>query len=348
MRKNGSRFIYESLSNQIDCHLLTPGMQIPSENELVASFCVSRMTVRKALAQLEADGKIFRRTGIGTFVKAPELPDAASLRRINIGIEARPEWGLPRIFDTEVLTETQRACAESNCNLLLLGREELLSGENVDAVFLLFLDPAELPRVAQLAERKPTVLLNRITDLPNLGYVAVDYVTETRRIIGRMLRNGAQNILFVGGSGNQLVYAPYMRELGYRQAHSEQNVPIREERIISREDCEHYRDIAERILATRPEVIFVSCEYYLSRLYTALESVNGKLDKPVYVFSFDDTLNCASFPAGSISCGRMPFGEMCRRAVRHLAGRVNRIIPDQVLHELFPMSTIINNCPFLI
>ncbi len=348
MKKIGFRFVYESLSKQIDCRLLTPGTQMPSENDLTGEFCVSRMTVRKALAQLEADGKIFRRTGIGTFVKAPEFKADDARKRFNIGIEAHPEWGVPRGFVSEVLSETQRACADNNCNLLLMSKEALFSGEDIDAAFLLFLDPKDLPRVARLAEKTPTLLLNRISDLPDLGYVAVDYVAETRRVVGRMLRNGAESILFVGGSGERLIYAPHMRELGYREAHAELGLPVREERIIPRDDCFHYQVIAERIQAERPDVIFVSCEYYLSRVYTALESVRSGQGKPIYVFSFDDTMDCSSFPAGSISCGRMPFGEMCRRAIRHLSLRAARTVPEQPLRELFPMTVIINNCPFLI
>ena len=37
-----------------------------------------------------------------------------------------------------------------------------------------------------------------------------------------------------------------------------------------------------------------------------------------------------------------------RRAVRYLAGRVNRELPDQAIREIFTMSYIVNNCPFLI
>jgi len=42
--------------------------QIPSENELCSAFGVSRVTVRRALQTLEADGLIYRRHGLGSFV----------------------------------------------------------------------------------------------------------------------------------------------------------------------------------------------------------------------------------------------------------------------------------------
>ena len=43
--------------------------RLPSENNLAATFGVSRMTARKALADLEAEGMVERIQGKGTFVK---------------------------------------------------------------------------------------------------------------------------------------------------------------------------------------------------------------------------------------------------------------------------------------
>jgi len=47
---------------------LSPGEQLPSENELSARFEVSRPTVRRALQTLETDNLIYRRPGLGSFV----------------------------------------------------------------------------------------------------------------------------------------------------------------------------------------------------------------------------------------------------------------------------------------
>ena len=46
--------------------------RLPSENKLAATFGVSRMTARKALADLEANGMVERIQGKGTFVKRPD------------------------------------------------------------------------------------------------------------------------------------------------------------------------------------------------------------------------------------------------------------------------------------
>ena len=47
-----------------------PGAQMPSEAELVAQFGVSRMTVNRALKELQAEGLVDRVQGVGTFAAA--------------------------------------------------------------------------------------------------------------------------------------------------------------------------------------------------------------------------------------------------------------------------------------
>ncbi len=62
------------------------GDRLPSEAELCATYGVSRMTARRAVALLVRDGVVMTENGKGTFVKAPELGaatfDLGSLRRL--------------------------------------------------------------------------------------------------------------------------------------------------------------------------------------------------------------------------------------------------------------------------
>ena len=80
-----------SLSAQTQNYLLDliedgayhPGEQLPSEKELAAQLGISRATLREALLNLEQDGIVVRKHGVGTFV-AP-------------GYEHRLESGLERL-----------------------------------------------------------------------------------------------------------------------------------------------------------------------------------------------------------------------------------------------------------
>ena len=58
-----------------------PGAQMPSEAELVAQFGVSRMTVNRALKELQAEGLVERVQGVGTF--------AAGLHKVSSSLTLR-------------------------------------------------------------------------------------------------------------------------------------------------------------------------------------------------------------------------------------------------------------------
>ena len=67
-----------------------PGARVPSENELVESFGISRMTANRALRELTSEGFVDRVPGVGTFVaEAPARTSLLELRNIAEEIEAR-------------------------------------------------------------------------------------------------------------------------------------------------------------------------------------------------------------------------------------------------------------------
>ncbi len=53
--------------------MVVPGQAIPSERELMATYGISRATVRKAIDGLVADGLLQRTHGLGTFAVLPRL-----------------------------------------------------------------------------------------------------------------------------------------------------------------------------------------------------------------------------------------------------------------------------------
>ncbi len=67
-----------------------PGALMPSEAELVAQFAVSRMTVNRALRELQAEGLVARTQGVGTFA-APlhRVSSTLTIRDLHDEIESR-------------------------------------------------------------------------------------------------------------------------------------------------------------------------------------------------------------------------------------------------------------------
>ena len=67
-----------------------PGALMPSEAELVATFGVSRMTVNRALRELQTEGLVQRTQGVGTFA-APlhRVSSSLTIRDLHEEIESR-------------------------------------------------------------------------------------------------------------------------------------------------------------------------------------------------------------------------------------------------------------------
>lgn len=59
--------------SQIESGIVGIGDKLPSERSLAATFGVSLMTARQAMNQLEREGKVERRPGVGTFASSPGI-----------------------------------------------------------------------------------------------------------------------------------------------------------------------------------------------------------------------------------------------------------------------------------
>lgn len=64
--------------SQIAQGLWKPGDRIPSESEIGEAFKISRTTVRQALGELENEGVLLRKHGVGTFVAWPNIEKRAT------------------------------------------------------------------------------------------------------------------------------------------------------------------------------------------------------------------------------------------------------------------------------
>jgi GntR family histidine utilization transcriptional repressor len=77
-----------------------PGSKIPSENDLVRTLGISRMTINRALRELSDEGELVRRGGVGTFVAEPRAASTLlMIARIGDEIRARGhryEWSVIR------------------------------------------------------------------------------------------------------------------------------------------------------------------------------------------------------------------------------------------------------------
>lgn len=96
--------IKRALREQIEDGLLRPGDRIPSENQLVAEYTVSRMTARRALLELSEEGLVDRRAGLGTFVAEPKpVSSFTQIRDIAEEVQQRGHVHSCRVLSLEAV-----------------------------------------------------------------------------------------------------------------------------------------------------------------------------------------------------------------------------------------------------
>jgi GntR family transcriptional regulator len=81
--------VHDALRSAIENSLLKPQDALPPERDLAADFGVSRITVRKALDALVAEGLLTRKQGAGTFVSGRVEKQFAKLTSFSEDMAAR-------------------------------------------------------------------------------------------------------------------------------------------------------------------------------------------------------------------------------------------------------------------
>ena len=99
------RQIYAHILGLIESDFLTPGSQLPGENHMAEKLGVTRITLRRALQELQREGHLTARKGVGIFVRS--LPSVFTVRDDRPFLENFNGGG------KEVVTQTLVLCRET-------------------------------------------------------------------------------------------------------------------------------------------------------------------------------------------------------------------------------------------
>lgn len=183
--------VKQHIRSNIDSGRWTAATRVPSENELVREFGVSRMTANRALRELSDEGILVRIAGVGSFV-ADQQPATHPLEVRDIGEEIR---GRGHVHRAEVVAlERVRASASLAQEFSIAPRSELFCSCVVhleNGVPILLEDRHVLPRIApdylQLDFRRTTAheYLMRVAPLQAAEHTlrAVMPEERTRRLL---------------------------------------------------------------------------------------------------------------------------------------------------------------------
>lgn len=96
--------IKQFLIDEIHSGRYQPDQRLPSERELSEQFQVGRMTVRRALIELQHEGKIYTRMGKGTFALDPKIDqELRALTGFSQDVHSRGGLHSSRVLEARVI-----------------------------------------------------------------------------------------------------------------------------------------------------------------------------------------------------------------------------------------------------
>jgi len=332
------RRVYQALSREIQSGRLKLGDKLPSEAELGRTFGASRITVGRAVRDLQLQGLVERRAGSGTYVTGQGAAGALSFGLLI------PDLGESDIF--EPMCQGMMASPLARNHALLWGS---LSGEDLTKeerawqlcrqyidrqVAGVFFAPLEFTapgdainqKIAQALDdaRIPIVLLDRtVTPYPRRGHhdlVGIDNRRAGFLVTDHVVRLGSRRVAFVA----QPSAAPTVdaREAGYREALYAAGAAI-DRGLICRIDPSAAADVRQLMESARPDAVVCANDRTAGRLMRTLIKLGYGVPTDVRLVGIDDVEFAALLPV-PLTTLRQPSRQIGDAALGAMLERVSR------------------------
>lgn len=332
------RQVYAALRREIQSGHLKQGDRLPSEAELVRTFGASRITVGRAVRELQVAGLVERRAGSGTYVKTRQATGALSFGLLI------PDLGETEIF--EPICQGMMASPLAREHALVWGslngagaskeaRAWQLCCQYIDRrVSGVFFAPLELTtdkddvnhRIARALDdaRIPIVLLDRtVLPYPRRGHhdlVGIDNRRAGFVITAHLLRQGCRRIAFVGLPNAAATVDA--REAGYREALYAWDVPIDRAFVHRLEPADH--TVVRALMdSCRPDAIVCANDRTAGRLMHTLLRLDCAIPRDVRLVGIDDVEYASLLPV-PLTTLRQPTRQIGDAALSAMLERVRR------------------------
>jgi GntR family transcriptional regulator, arabinose operon transcriptional repressor len=300
--------VFDYLHSSILSGAYKPGDRLPSEAELGSMFDVSRITVAKAVLELQRMGLVTRRPGAGTHVQAAQQGDGYSFGLLI------PELGFTEIFepichgmmrspfarpDALIWGNASRAGASSSTRETVEEAEQMAHhfiGQKVSGVFFA---PLELipdrdtanRRIMRILERAkiPTVLLDRCY-LPYPERSAHDLVGIDNR---RTAYTAAEHLIHLGITRLAFLGEEYSastvdaRATGFHEALRRHGIRP-EADPVWRGNSQDVEFVRKMLAASRPEGVLCGNDMTAARLMQSLTTLGRRIPEDVRIVGIDD------------------------------------------------------------
>jgi GntR family transcriptional regulator of arabinose operon len=350
---------YQQVLDTIKTDILSgryqPGQKLPSEAGLLKRFGTSRITVGRALRELQQAGLVRRRAGSGTYVASASSDDSGLLFGLLI----------PNLGDTEIfgpICQGMSEAPQARRNALLWGNIapdlsvkdeqtwQLCKQYIAKKVAGVFFAPLERTaasnetndRVISALElaRIPVVLLDRcFLPYPKRSrhdLVGIDHRRAGYMITEHLLELGCRRIAFVAYSNSASTVAA--RIAGYREALFVAGVPV-EPALVQRLSSDDESEIRRVMEMLKPEAIVGANDRIAGHLMHSLIRLNYRVPEDVRIAGIDDVAYANLLPV-PLTTVHQPCKEIGVSAVAAMLERVAN--PDM------PVRDILLDCGLII
>ena len=347
------RQIYAALRRDIQSGRLGHGARLPSEAELGQTFGASRITVGRAMRDLQVAGLVERRAGSGTFVRGtrpttaltfglliPDLGETEIFEPICQGMMASPlaqahalVWGSPG----EVESNAERAW--------LLCRQYI--DRRVAGVFFAPLegipeqDAANARILAALdAARIPVVLLDRpAVPYPDRGphdLVGIDNRRAGFLVTAHVLALGSERVAFVARP--HAAATVDAREAGYREALFAGGLEVDRDRIARLNPLDE-QAVKAWMIKARPDAVVCANDRTAAHLMPALLRLGYAIPGDVRMVGIDDVEYAGLLP--------VPLTTL-RQPTRPIGDAALSVMLERVARRDLPPRDVLLHCELIV
>jgi GntR family transcriptional regulator, arabinose operon transcriptional repressor len=346
------RVIFEALHEEIVSRRYKPGGRLPSEAELVRRFGASRMTVLKAIKELQSLGLVNRRVGSGTYV-APQTASSSYVFGLLI-----PALGQTEIF--EAICQGMMLSPRARQHSLLWGHmassdsqseeaaEKLCQQYIAQRVSGVFFAPIEYTSSRYETNRKiaaaldkagiPVVLLDRcLAAFPTRSkydLVGIDNHRAGYMATEHLLQLGAKRICFFARPNS----APTVeaRIAGYRQALANHTGCPPMVFMGDGDDVDLVRSLLKKY---RLDAFLCGNDLTAGKLMHTLVAVGKRIPEEVRIVGFDDVKYARLLPV-PLTTIHQPCHNLGKMALS--------IMLDRIAHPDLPTRDVLLSCELVV
>lgn len=346
------RQVYDVLRREIQLGRLKGGDRLPTEAQLERQFGASRITIGRAMRDLQVSGLVERRAGAGTFVTPRRVPETLSFGLLI------PDLGETDIF--EPMCQGMMASPLARRHALVWGSLTSGGGSKEDRAWQLcqqyverqvsgvFFAPVEGTankdgvnrRIARHLDEAgiPLVLLDRtVVPYPGRGthdLVGIDNRRAGYRVTEHLLELGARRIAFV--AVEHAASTVFAREAGYREALNAWGTPF-SPALVHRLDPAAPAAV-RALIASGADSVVCANDWTAARLMRTVLDLGYAVPGDLRLVGIDD-LDYASLLPVPLTTLRQPTREIGAAAFAAMLERVER--PDGPVRDILLQGELV-------